>query len=76
MPKVQRYSAFVLDVYLKVSLRQWHHLDECNDCSRDKTESALVVSAENLGGGDVHTRLSGGATTWRRTTCTRCRWRA
>ena len=42
-----------------------------------KAATGEVVSAEDLGGGDVHTRLSPAwPTTWRRTTRTRCSWRA
>jgi 3-methylcrotonyl-CoA carboxylase beta subunit len=41
-----------------------------------KAATGEVVSAEDLGGGDVHTRLSGVATTWPRTTCMPWRSRA
>ena len=36
-----------------------------------KAATGEVVSAEDLGGGDVHTRLSGVADHWRKTTCMR-----
>ena len=38
-----------------------------------KAATGEVVSAEDLGGGDVHTRCPAWSTTWRRTTCMRCR---
>jgi len=41
-----------------------------------KAATGEEVSAEDLGGGDVHTRLSGVWTTWPPTTCTRCNRRA
>jgi 3-methylcrotonyl-CoA carboxylase beta subunit len=41
-----------------------------------KAATGEVVSAEDLGGGDVHTRLSGVADHLARTTRTRWRWRA
>jgi 3-methylcrotonyl-CoA carboxylase beta subunit len=41
-----------------------------------KAATGEVVSAEDLGGGDVHTRLSGVADHLARTTCMRWRWRA
>ena len=41
-----------------------------------KAATGEVVTAEDLGGGDVHTRLSAWPTTWRRTTCTPSRWHA
>jgi 3-methylcrotonyl-CoA carboxylase beta subunit len=41
-----------------------------------KAATGEVVSAEDLGGGDVHTRCRAWPTTWPRTTCTRWRWRA
>jgi 3-methylcrotonyl-CoA carboxylase beta subunit len=40
-----------------------------------KAATGEVVTAEDLGGGDVHTRLSGVADHRRRTTCTRWHWR-
>jgi 3-methylcrotonyl-CoA carboxylase beta subunit len=41
-----------------------------------KAATGEVVSAEDLGGGDVHTRLSGVADYWPRMTRMRWRWRA
>jgi 3-methylcrotonyl-CoA carboxylase beta subunit len=41
-----------------------------------KAATGEVVSAEDLGGGDVHTRCRAWPTTWPRTTPTRWRWRA
>jgi 3-methylcrotonyl-CoA carboxylase beta subunit len=41
-----------------------------------KAATGEVVSAEDLGGGDVHTRLSGVADHWPTTTRMRWRWRA
>ena len=40
-----------------------------------KAATGEIVSAEDLGGGDVHTRLSGVPTTWRKTTVMRWPWR-